>query len=125
MMTSSSIDTGALMQAFAAATPQDRQTLAETLAREAALAAIFDQPPLLIGGCSIYPIAESWHLGEALRDDRFETVQTVQELESFLATQDAQAAIVTRSCGLSLAQLEAMLGSGPYIKTVLWDDTGR
>lgn len=119
----SSFDTTSLTGAFAQATQADKQALTDALVHESALSAIFNQPPLLVGGCSIYQIDEAWHLAEAKQRTDFVVIESRAALERFLATQTDEAAIVTKACGVSLNDLEALLRQSAYSKIVLWDNS--
>ena len=123
MSSSTAIDMSALAAAFEIASPADRETFAGQLAHDAAIVAIFNQPPLFADGSNIYLVDESWHMQEALNDPRFVAVHSRRELDAFLSQQDVDTAVISKAAAISLPELEQIISRAPYSKTVLWDAT--
>lgn len=113
-------DTQALAAAFASASPADQQALAETLAHEVAINAIYDQPPVLVEASKIYIIDEEWHAKEACTDGRFVVAKDMASLTCFLGDDTQEVAVAYRVEGLSLDALERLLERCPASKTVLF-----
>lgn len=85
------------------------EKLVSAVSHEAAMQAVFEQPPHMVFGSQVFAVDNGWHVAALREDQHVRPIQDVHDLQTALNERDDAVLFVSQKCGISFAALEAML----------------
>lgn len=98
----------------------------EDIIREAGIQAVFDAMPYSLGGSTLYPVREKWHLEQLKQLPHVQEIASATELDAALASRDDdRVLVILPSAELSVQALEARLEHSAFSHILAFLEAGE